>query len=70
MYFSCLPCAITVSYTHLDVYKRQEFIGGDRVALVLGDNIFYGQSFSQVLKRAAEREHGATIFGYYVKRCV
>lgn len=44
-----------------------DFIGQDSVALVLGDNIFYGQSFSKVLKRAAEREHGATIFGYYVK---
>lgn len=45
----------------------EEFVGNDRVALVLGDNIFYGQSFSRVLKRAAERESGATIFGYYVK---
>ncbi|MDD3277374.1 MAG: glucose-1-phosphate thymidylyltransferase RfbA [Lachnospiraceae bacterium] len=45
----------------------KEFIGNDRVALVLGDNIFYGQSFSKVLKAAAEREEGATIFGYYVK---
>ena len=45
----------------------EEFIGNDRVALVLGDNIFYGQSFSNVLKAAAEREKGATIFGYYVK---
>lgn len=45
----------------------EEFIGKDRVALVLGDNIFYGQSFSKVLKSAAEREKGATIFGYYVK---
>ena len=45
----------------------EQFIGNDRVALVLGDNIFYGQSFSAVLKRAAERESGATIFGYYVK---
>ena len=44
-----------------------EFIGSDSVALVLGDNIFYGQSFSKVLKHAAERETGATIFGYYVK---
>ena len=35
--------------------------------MILGDNIFYGQSFSRVLKRAAEREKGATIFGYYVK---
>lgn len=45
----------------------EKFIGNDRVALVLGDNIFYGQSFSRVLKAAAEREKGATIFGYYVK---
>lgn len=47
-----------------------EFIGDDAVALVLGDNIFYGQSFSQVLKRTAARtqnEPGATIFGYYVR---
>lgn len=46
------------------------FIGSDAVALVLGDNIFYGQSFSQVLRRTAERieaEKGATIFGYYVR---
>lgn len=48
----------------------EKFIGKDAVALVLGDNIFYGQSFSKVLKHAAERienEAGATIFGYYVK---
>ena len=45
----------------------ETFIGKDHVALVLGDNIFYGQSFSRVLKRAAEQESGATIFGYYVK---
>lgn len=44
-----------------------DFVGGERVALVLGDNIFYGQSFSRVLKEAAAREKGATIFGYYVR---
>jgi glucose-1-phosphate thymidylyltransferase len=44
-----------------------DFIGKDGVALVLGDNVFYGQSFSQVLERAGKRERGATIFGYYVK---
>lgn len=44
-----------------------DFIGDDNVALVLGDNIFYGQSFSRVLERAALRERGATIFGYYVR---
>ena len=45
----------------------REFIGNDSAALVLGDNIFYGQSFSKVLRRAATREKGATIFGYYVR---
>lgn len=45
----------------------ERFIGDDHVALVLGDNIFYGQSFSQVLRRAAARKEGATIFGYYVR---
>lgn len=47
-----------------------DFIGTDSVALVLGDNIFYGQSFSAVLRRTAEtieRDKGATIFGYYVR---
>lgn len=44
-----------------------DFIGRDSVALILGDNIFYGQSFSRVLKEAAAREKGATIFGYYVR---
>ncbi|TMO30175.1 MULTISPECIES: glucose-1-phosphate thymidylyltransferase RfbA [unclassified Pseudoalteromonas] len=45
----------------------EEFIGNDSVCLVLGDNIFYGQSFSKTLKNAAERESGATVFGYQVK---
>ena len=45
----------------------EEFIGDDSVALILGDNIFYGQSFSKVLKQVASRESGATIFGYYVR---
>lgn len=44
-----------------------KFIGSDSVALILGDNIFYGQSFSRVLKAAASRDKGATIFGYYVR---
>ncbi len=44
-----------------------DFIGDDSVALVLGDNIFYGQSFSRVLREVAARESGATIFGYYVR---
>lgn len=45
----------------------EEFIGDDRVALVLGDNIFYGQSFSGLLREVAAREDVATIFGYYVR---
>lgn len=44
-----------------------DFIGSDSVSLILGDNIFYGQSFSKVLRQVAEREKGATIFGYYVR---
>ncbi len=47
-----------------------DFIGDDSAALVLGDNIFYGQSFSKVLRQTKQRieeEGGATIFGYYVR---
>jgi glucose-1-phosphate thymidylyltransferase len=45
----------------------EEFIAGDHVCLVLGDNIFYGLGFSPKLRKAAQREKGATIFGYQVK---
>lgn len=45
----------------------EDFIGDDSVCLVLGDNIYYGQSFSKTLKSAASRESGATVFGYQVK---
>ncbi len=44
----------------------EEFIGGDSVALVLGDNIFYGANFGALLRRAASQSAGATVFGYYV----
>jgi len=44
----------------------EDFIGNDRCALVLGDNIFYGQGFTPKLKAAADRDHGATVFGYEV----
>ena len=44
-----------------------DFIGGDRVCLVLGDNVFFGQGFSPKLQAAARRERGATVFGYQVK---
>ncbi|MGF1710718.1 glucose-1-phosphate thymidylyltransferase RfbA [Vibrio kagoshimensis] len=45
----------------------EKFIGDDSVCLVLGDNIFYGQSFSKTLKSAASRDSGSTVFGYQVK---
>ena len=45
----------------------REFIGNDPVALVLGDNIFYGQGFRSMLRRAASHSTGATVFGYPVK---
>ncbi len=45
----------------------EEFIGNDSVCLVLGDNIFYGQGFSPMLRAAAARKQGATVFGYQVK---
>lgn len=45
----------------------EEFIGDDNVCLILGDNIFYGQSFSQVLQQASSQETGATVFAYQVK---
>jgi glucose-1-phosphate thymidylyltransferase len=45
----------------------REFVGADRVALALGDNIFYGAHFSDYLRAAAAREQGATVFGYQVR---
>lgn len=45
----------------------RSFLNGDKGCLILGDNLFYGQSFSKILRRAASLEKGACIFGYYVK---
>jgi glucose-1-phosphate thymidylyltransferase len=45
----------------------REFVGNDRVALALGDNVFYGAHFSDYLRNAATRESGATVFGYQVR---
>lgn len=45
----------------------EEFIGDDNVTLILGDNIFYGHGFSEILQKAALNKNGATVFGYYVK---
>ena len=44
----------------------EEFIGEDSVALILGDNIYYGQGLSRLLQKAAAKKHGATVFGYHV----
>ena len=44
----------------------REFVGNDRCALVLGDNIFFGHGFAEILKRAASRTNGATVFAYHV----
>src|SRR6185436_11070270 len=44
----------------------RDFVGADRVALALGDNVFFGHGFPEVLDRAAARESGATVFGYRV----
>lgn len=44
----------------------EEFVGDDRCAMILGDNIFYGAGLTKHLRQAAERETGATVFGYYV----
>ncbi|CAM3088042.1 glucose-1-phosphate thymidylyltransferase RfbA [Sporolactobacillus spathodeae] len=45
----------------------KEFIGGDPVALILGDNIFYGDDFKKIMHKAASQKKGATVFGYKVK---
>lgn len=45
----------------------EEFIGNDSVCLILGDNVFYGQDMTRILRRAIQNLHGATIFGYPVK---
>ena len=44
----------------------EQFIGNDKVAMILGDNIFSGYGFKAILKKAVEKEKGATVFGYYV----
>jgi glucose-1-phosphate thymidylyltransferase len=45
----------------------REFVGSESVSLVLGDNIFFGHGFSELLERSARRQRGATVFGYYVR---
>jgi glucose-1-phosphate thymidylyltransferase len=45
----------------------KQFVGKDSCALILGDNIYYGHGLTEMLKRAAEQENGATVFGYWVK---
>jgi glucose-1-phosphate thymidylyltransferase len=69
------PLGLSVAYTvqpspdglaQAFILGRQ-FVGRDRVALALGDNIFYGHGFPEVLRAAAGRETGATVFGYLVR---
>lgn len=45
----------------------EDFIGNDSVAMILGDNIYYGSGMRKILQRAAQKEHGATVFGYHVQ---
>jgi glucose-1-phosphate thymidylyltransferase len=45
----------------------RDFLGGDSVALALGDNIFYGHGFPEMVRQAAQRQRGATVFGYWVR---
>ena len=45
----------------------KDFIGSDNVCLILGDNIFYGQHFTEMLNKASKKSNGATVFGYYTK---
>ena len=45
----------------------EEFIGNDSVAMILGDNIYYGSGIRKILQRAAQKENGATVFGYHVQ---
>lgn len=66
---------ISLSYAIQDTPKGlaeaftigEGFIGSDSVALILGDNIFYGQGFTPLLQKAAQREKGSTVFGYRVR---
>ena len=65
--YSQMQDAVQLSARYDPDVLCEEFIAGERCALVLGDNLFYGQGFSPKLKTAAERTHGATIFGYEVR---
>ncbi len=64
--FSYIEQEYPAGLAHAFILGR-EFIGGDKVCLILGDNIFYGHGFQQILARSAGLESGGLVFGYYVK---
>ncbi|MFZ2446309.1 MAG: glucose-1-phosphate thymidylyltransferase RfbA [Syntrophobacteraceae bacterium] len=66
MRFSYIEQEYPAGLAHAFILGK-EFIGNDRVCLILGDNIFYGHGFQSILDRAAQLESGGLVFGYYVK---
>ena len=62
-----LPLATGEAVIARSVYVGKEFVGGDTVCMVLGDNIFYGHALPEMLRDAASISRGGCVFGYYVK---
>ncbi|HYA40968.1 MAG TPA: glucose-1-phosphate thymidylyltransferase RfbA [Syntrophobacteraceae bacterium] len=65
LHFSYIRQDYPAGLAHAFIIGR-EFIGGDRVCLILGDNVFYGHGFQEIVRRAAAFESGGLVFGYYV----
>lgn len=66
-YFVILCAAVGKKGIADAVILGEDFIGADRVALILGDNIFYGNGFEQILQSAEQNTAGATVFAYEVR---